>query len=101
MLMRTRYHPLVDRDTEGKDKYPVFCTEDEAAVLGRHSYYLEEMFPRFYRLCRGMKGTGRDEKGILIHCPLCGGVMDPVSAPKDRKRLPMYMCRKCAGERRR
>jgi hypothetical protein len=28
-MMRIRYHPLVDRDTDGTDKYPLFLTEDD------------------------------------------------------------------------
>ena len=99
MLMRTRYHPLVDRDTEGKDKYPLFHTEDEKTALNGHGYYLEEMFPRFYRLCCGNKKAGVFEKDLRIHCPLCGSVMDVISTAKDKKHRSIYMCRECNKER--
>ena len=97
--MKTRYHPLIDRDTEGSDKYPLFFTEDEMTAASGHGWYLEEMFPRFYRLCRGNKRTDRKEKDIRIHCPLCGNVMDVISAGKNKKRRSMYMCRECSKER--
>ena len=98
-MMKTRYHPLVDGDSEGKDKYPLFRTEDGAAAVTGQGYYLEEMFPRFYRLCRGNGSTARHEKDARIHCPLCGNVMDMISASDNRKRPAMYTCRKCNKER--
>lgn len=98
-MLKTRYHPLIDRDTEGNDKYPLFFTEDETAAASGHGWYLEEMFPRFYRLCRGSRKTKRAGNDVRIHCPLCGNVMDLVSAPKDKERRAMYMCRECAKER--
>lgn len=98
-MMKTRYHPLIDRDTDGIDKYPLFFTENETTAANEHGYYLEEMFPRFYRLCRGNRKVNQDENDIRIHCPRCGNVMDKISASKDKKRRSMYMCRKCAEER--
>lgn len=42
-MMKTRYHPLIDRDTEGNDKYPMFFTDDETTAASGHGWYLEEM----------------------------------------------------------
>ena len=99
MSMKIRYHPLVDGDTEGSEKYPLFFTEDETAARTGYRYYLEEMFPRAYTLCRGSKKPDQEEKGFIIHCPRCGKVMDRISSGKGTVQRPMYMCRDCSKER--
>ena len=98
-MMKTRYHPLVDGDTEGTDKRPLFMTEDEAAARDNHSYYLEEMIPRFYQLRRVSKKAAIGWEGFRVHCPRCGAVMDRISSGKGNRQLPMYMCRACIKER--
>ena len=35
-MMRIQYHPLVDRDTDGTEKYPLFLTEDETEAADRY-----------------------------------------------------------------
>ena len=97
-MMRIRYHPLVDRDTDGTDKYPLFSTENETEAADRHAYYLEEMIPRVYTLCRGIKATNQEE-GFSVHCPRCGKAMDRISSGKETRQRPMYMCRACSKER--
>ncbi len=97
-MMRIRYHPLVDRDTDGTDKYPLFLTEDESEAADRHAYYLEEMIPRVYTLCRGRKPTNQKED-FSVHCPRCGKTMDRISSGKGTVQRPMYMCRDCSKER--
>ncbi len=44
------YHPLTDRDTEGLDKSPLFCSPDREKVAGTTALYLEELVPKRYRL---------------------------------------------------
>lgn len=66
-----KYHPLVDRDTEGTDKVPMFFSGSEATIRENHDMYLEEMVPKHYRLC-SVKGTApKIADGFTIHCPDC------------------------------
>lgn len=44
------YHPLIDRDTDGLDKSPLFCSPDREKVAGTAALYLEELVPKRYRL---------------------------------------------------
>ena len=90
-----RYHPLLDCETGGMEKVPLFFSTDRASVSQRHDMYLEEVIPRYYRLwsVRGVfAGNGR---AYIIHCPLCGKAMQAVSAPRDKHRLGLYACPDC------
>ena len=40
------YHPLVDRDTDGLDKSPLFCSPNREKVAGTAALYLEELVPK-------------------------------------------------------
>ena len=44
------YHPLIDRDTDGLDKSPLFCSPNREKVAGTAALYLEELVPKRYRL---------------------------------------------------
>ena len=98
-MMETKYYPLVAGDTESADMYPLFPSGDGAGVAERHGYYLMEMFPRFYTLCRGEKETGREEAGIRVRCPRCGKEMDMIAPGRGKGKGPVYMCRACTEER--
>lgn len=97
-MIRIRYHPLVDRDMDGTEKYPLFATENEADTADRHAYYLEKMIPRVYTLCRGRKATNQSED-FSVHCPWCGKAMDRINSGKETRQRPLYMCRACSKER--
>ena len=99
MCMKIRYHPLVDGDTDGKEKYPLFFTEDEATARAAYCAYLEEMVPGYYSLCRGSKKEGQEKGGFDIHCPRCGRLMDRISPESGTGYRPLYMCRDCTKER--
>ena len=45
-----RYHPLLDCDTDGVEKVPMFFSADEETVRKSHSMYLVECIPHTYRL---------------------------------------------------
>ena len=45
-----RYHPLLDCDTDGVEKVPMFFSADEDTVRKSHSMYLVECIPHTYRL---------------------------------------------------
>ena len=99
MCMKTRYHPLVDGSTSGKEKYPLFYAEDEATVRDTYGTYLEEIVPRYYSLCRGNKKALPDDNALTIHCPRCGRVMDRISPEDETNYRPLYMCGDCSKER--
>ena len=44
-----KYHPLVDADTDGTEKVPMFFSTDESVVVSTHGLYLEEIVHRIYR----------------------------------------------------
>ena len=94
-MIKIRYHPLIDVDTDGKEKVPMFFSADETAVRRFHGMYLEEIVPKHYRL-RSVRGVlPETAKAFTIHCPLCGKGMTPVSRPVDEHRLALYCCRNC------
>ena len=90
-----RYHPLVDRDAEGTEKFPMFSTEDEAQMRDGNGFYLEEIVPKYYSLCAG-KGADITALGTFtVHCPTCGKAMVIAAERKNTKRLVLYTCREC------
>ena len=93
-----KYHPLVNCDSNGKEKSPMFSTTDESAVRRSHKLYLEEIVPRYYRL-RSVEGTSaEDAKQMNIRCPICGKKMMNISSPVNENRLALYRCRNCENE---
>ena len=94
-MTEIKYHPLVDCDTDGKDKIPMFFSGDETTVRTSHGMYLEEIVPKYYRL-RSVGGTlAKTVAAYIIHCPLCGKGMTPVASAMDKHRLALYSCRNC------
>ena len=94
-MMTIRYHPLLDCETDGFEKVPLFFGTDRKTVIQHHDMYLEEIFPRYYRL-HSVSGVYTKTAGrYSIHCPLCGKVMRPVTAPRDKNCLGLYACPDC------
>ena len=87
-----KYHPLVDADTDGTEKVPMFFSTDESVVASTHGLYLEEIVHRIYRLKSVSSLSGEDFK---IHCPNCGCIMDIISSPMDAHKRSLYACPKC------
>lgn len=85
-----KYHPLVDANTDGTEKVPMFVTTEEKNVKGRYNLYLEEIVPHCYRL-RGYKA--RADACVNIHCPNCGTVMKLLTPAAVNDRL--YACPHC------
>lgn len=89
-MERIKYHPLVDANTDGTEKVPMFVTTEEKNVKGKYSLYLEEIVPRYYRLrCR----KARTDACIHIHCPNCGTVMKLLTPAAASDNL--YACPHC------
>ena len=90
-----KYHPLVDADTDGKEKVPMFLTPDEANVKEHHRLYLEEIVPRRFRLCSSNPMTAKETAGYTIHCPYCNAKLKAISALVDGTRHALYECPRC------
>lgn len=89
------YHPLIDRDTAGLDKSPLFCSPDREKVAGTAALYLEELVPKRYRLIAREEHTTRQASAYRIHCPICGAVMRAISRLSNKHRLSLYECPEC------
>ena len=95
MNSEIKYHPLVDADTEGTEKVPMFFSTNEESVSAHHKLYLEEIIPHYYRLCSSEPMTAAEVEGLTIHCPLCNKVMRAISSQHDGKRHALYQCDRC------
>ena len=89
------FHPLIDRDTDGKDKSPLFASPDREKVAGISALYLEELVPRLYRLVAREAHSAEQADAYSIHCPICGTAMRAISRPADKHRLSLYECQNC------
>lgn len=49
-MQMIRYHPLIDGDTDGLEKVPMFLSTDEKTVRQNSKMYLSEIIPHYYRL---------------------------------------------------
>lgn len=90
-----KYHPLIDADTEGVEKTPMFFTTDRDVVCAHHALYLEEFVPHRYRLHAKATHSMRQYLDYRIHCPYCGNVMDAQTPHIDQHTLAVYACKKC------
>ena len=50
MLDSIHYYPLINGDTDGTEKFPLFHTRDEDYIRSSHDYYLEEVVSKYYRI---------------------------------------------------
>ena len=90
-----RYHPLIDGDSEGLEKVPLFLTTDKAAVSERNRLYLSEMIPNYFTLHSREPMSQKTTDSFNIHCPSCGKVLKRISANTDTHNLGMYTCICC------
>ena len=67
-MQMIRYHPLIDGDTDGLEKVPIFLSEPMS-----------------------QKATD----SIEIHCPLCGAVLRQMAQNHDANKLGLYTCDRC------
>ena len=94
-MQEIKYYPLIDCDSIGAEKTPLFFSDDEDTVRQSHEMYLQEIVPQYYRLCSVGGVSAANAKTYTIHCPLCGKGMTPISAPVDKYHLALYCCRNC------
>lgn len=94
-MEQIRYHPLVEADTEGTVKVPMFVTTDEKMVENSHSLYLKEIIPHYYRLISNNYDSDLMSGNFEIRCPFCGATLKQICSPKNNHKLGLYVCKKC------
>lgn len=90
-----RYHPLIDGDTSGNEKIPMFLTNSLNIVSRNHPMFLSEMIPDHYRLRANKPMTQMETDKLSIHCPKCGAVLTQIAPNIDAKKLGLYICNRC------
>ena len=90
-----RYHPLIDGDSSGTDKVPMFLTTSVSNVRKTHSMFLSEMIPNYYKLNADKPMTQKATDKLSIHCPKCGSVLKQIAKNLDNDRLGLYTCDRC------
>lgn len=93
-MCEIKYYPLVDYDTEGMEKMPMFMSTDRDAIEAVHSMYLVAFVPNYYRL-HCTEGNRNHTKAPDIHCPLCGNAMMQIGGALNETKLGLYTCKKC------
>ena len=48
-MQMIRYHPLIDGDTDGLEKVPMFLSTDKETVRQNSRMYLSEIISNYYR----------------------------------------------------
>lgn len=95
MMDEIRYHPLVDADTDGTEKVPMFCTTAREN-MDRHRFFLEEIIPHNFRLCSTASVDAQTADSFSIRCPYCGKTMRQISNQKSGTRHALYACPRCS-----
>lgn len=90
-----KYHPLVNANSDSKEKIPMFMGTDELAVAKHHKLYLEEIIPYRYRLCSSDCLSAEETAEYTIHCPYCDTTLRAISTQADGTRHALYECPKC------
>ena len=103
-MQMIRYHPLIDGDTDGLEKVPMFLSTDKETVRQNSRMYLSEIISNYYRLYSKEPMSQNATDSIEIHCPLCGAVLrqmapmmqinlvcTPVTGADDRKKEDFTM----------
>lgn len=88
-----KYHPLVDADTDGEVKVPMFCT-DKAENMKRHRFHIEEIVPYTFRLC-STEPCKANDTAFDIRCPYCGHSLKRIADSVSGTRHGLYICEKC------
>ncbi len=94
-----KFHPLVDMDTEGEIKVPMFFAFERDKVTPYHKLYLEELIPYRYRLCSTVPMTAAETEKLDIRCPFCGATLTAISHSLSETRHSLYICRRCDAHR--
>lgn len=91
-IQKIRYQPLVDVDSDGTEKVPLFLTTD---FKGVRSMYLEEMIPGYFRLYSKEPVSTWASDRLIIHCPQCGSHLMKIAENSSTTKLGLYTCDRC------
>ena len=98
-MLDIKYHPLIDQDSDGTEKVPMFCSDDENTIRSTHDLYLEEIVPQYYRLRSVSVLSPVTAENYIIHCPTCGMHMRRIASASDNYRLGLYECPDCNSKK--
>ncbi len=89
-----KYHPLVDTDTNGSVKVPMFmsCRKSD---MEKHRLYLEEIIPYSFRLCSVEPMVANETENISVHCPYCGKNLKAITGSRNGNRHQLFVCKNC------
>ena len=65
-MQTIRYHPLIDGDTDGREKVPLFFSTDGETILQNSKLYLSEIIPNHYRLYSKESKSRRETDQMII-----------------------------------
>ncbi len=100
-MREVKFYPLVDMDSGGTEKAPMFGGAIPENDAQRHDFWLMETVPHYYRLRSKTPLAQTEDSGWRIHCPLCGQVMRPISLPVSACSRSLYRCPKCERKEKR
>ena len=94
-VVTMKYYPLIDMDSDGIDKVPMFPYTDKAAISESHHLYLAEDALHNFRLYTNEPYSTADYRGYKVHCPYCGAVLKLISPTRNGEKLGLYSCPNC------
>ena len=94
-MTEIRYYPLIDCDSEGSEKVPMFAVLDEKQIMDQSRMWLEEMVPNYFRLCNR---PGINSNTAAIRCPRCGKHLRAISEPINETKQGLYVCGACVNK---
>ena len=90
-----RYYPLVDMDSTGTIKVPMFPANDYKTALRKSNFSLGEVAHNRYRLIAVTPHAMRDYLSYDSRCPKCGTTMDIIAPHEGEYVLAEYTCENC------
>lgn len=94
-MTEVKYYPLIDCDSEGTEKMPMFPVTESQSIKAQSQLWLEELVPHHYRLYAKNK---RPATAFSIRCPLCGKTMRCISRDVNETKLGLYVCSSCTND---
>ena len=90
-----KYYPLIDMDTTGTIKVPMFPAYDYKTALRTSNFALGEVSSHHYRLIAVTPHAMREYLSYDIRCPKCGATMDMTEPHEGEYVLAEYTCENC------
>lgn len=97
-MQTIRYHPLIDGDTDGREKVPMFLSTDRETIRQNSKLYLSEIIPNHYRLHSKESKSRRETDKMIIQVNSLSVVrrqLRQVIEKYDTNKLGLYICDRC------